>query len=645
MPDQNLTPMTPIELQIQQQAIQRQRDLAMMLQKDSLTPAQGQMIGNHFIAPSWTQYLAKTINGLVGAYDQRDLDQKQISLARQYGDMQMALARSLTGDQSGAAPQQAAPTAAPAAAAAPAPEAAPQVGGESTAGAATPDPRKLGEALQVSGADAYLGGGAKTSQNGGQAMTSSGAPFQPTTGSNQFKTNANALFRGVDPALLAQFLQSPDSAYGKVVQLQMQNNTKAMEPTDIVKNLRAAGVQEGSPQWTQAINAAVQKAGYIAPTPIRPGSFVQSPNGSMSQVPAVPEGFQAVPNGQGGWSIAPVQGGLEAISASAGAKAGGQAAFQPEKVWDPVSGQYVFTTKANIATAAGGAGGAPGQAPRFVGQDLLEQVPANVRAGILNDAKSGDGRFKLNYQLPDGRRISGMIDLNSAAGAAPGKGGAFAAEPAPGMTAGADVMAKGNANGYQALKTQAEGASDRINALDNILELANGATKYGPGTSARLERLSTINAVLPSGMALGNDDTKNAQVMQKYVSNLAGQYMKALGGTGTDAQLSNALKSIANPDMMNAAIKEVIPKLKAMEAAVQGKINGYDAWLAQGNNVANGNQYESLFRNAYEPKVFQVMQMPADQRAAYVRSMPESEYAKFTSKYQALKKLNALPQQ
>jgi hypothetical protein len=625
--------MSPIELQIQQQAIQRQRDLATMLQRDSLAPAQGQMIGNYYVPPSWTQYLAKTVNGLVGSSDQKDLDNKQISLARQYNDFQQQLARSLIGgDQAGAAPQPAA--AAP----------APQVGGESAAGAGGADPRKLGEALQVAGSNAYLGGGAKTSPDATPAtMPSGGAVQTSTTGSNQNRTSGNPLFRGVDPTLLAQFLQSPDSAYGKVVQTQMGANAKAMEPTDIVKNLRAAGVQEGSPQWNQAINAAIQKTGYIAPTPIRPGSFVQSPNGSMSQVPAVPEGFQAVPDGQGGWSIAPVQGGLAAISASAGAKAGGQAAFQPEKVWDPASGQYVFTTKANIANAAGGTGGAPGQAPRYVGQDLLEQLEPSARNAILKSAMDGNGKFNLNFQLPNGRRIAGPVDLNATAGG-PASGGAFAAEPAPGMTAGANVMGESNAKSYQALKTQAEGSADRMNALDHIYELANGGTKFGPGTSARLEKLANINSVLPAGMALGNDDTKNAQIMQKYVSNLAGQYMKALGGTGTDAQLSNALKSISNPDMMNDAIKKVVPTLKALDAAVQAKINGYDAWLAQGNTVDKGNQYEAMFRNAYDPRVFQVMQMDPQQRAAYVRSMPASEYANFTRKYQALKNLNALPQ-
>lgn len=634
MPDITPSPSNPYELQIQQQAIERQRMLATLLQKDSMTPEQGQMISGHYVAPSWTQMLSKLANGAIGSYQQSSLDDKQMGLARQYNDNQQALARALIDGPSStssasAAPQTASPspqTAGPAAL---------QVSNDPTGSQSTPNPsevppQRLAKALQVTGADAYTGGG-----NPGPAS----AP----------QSGGNPLFRGMSPQVLANFIQNPDGAFGKIATMQMQANAKGMEPTDVMKSMRAAGIPEGSPQWNQALQDVVKKSGYIADTPIRPGSFVKSPDGSMKQVPAVPEGYQAVGDGAGGWKIVPVQGGMEAITATAGAKAAGQAAYQPERVWNAATGQYEYQTKANIANAVNGTPG-QAQAPRFVGQDLLEQLPANVRAGILNDAKSGNGQFKLNYQMPDGRRISGTIDLNTAAGtAAPGsagasKSGAFAAEPAPGMAAGANVMGESNAKAYQELKTQAAGAADRISALDHIYELANGATQYGPGTTARLEKLATINSMLPPGMALGNDDVKNAQIMQKYVSNLAGQYMKALGGTGTDAQLSNSLKSMANPDMMNEAMKKVIPTLKALDAAVQAKANGYDAWLAQGNTVDKGNLYESQFRNAYDPRVFQVMQMEPQQRAAFVKSMPAPEYATFTKKYQALKQLQALPQ-
>lgn len=187
------------------------------------------------------------------------------------------------------------------------------------------------------------------------------------------------------------------------------------------------------------------------------------------------------------------------------------------------------------------------------------------------------------------------------------------------------MMAKGNADAYQSLKNLASTSGDRLNTLDNMVALANGTTQFGPGWDQRIDRIANINSYLPSGMQLGNDDTVNAQVLQKYMSNLAQQYQKALGGTGTDAQLATVLKGTPTPDMMNKAIVEVVPKLKAQELALQAKTNAADQYLSQNNNnPASLNQFESTWRQNYDPRIYQMQQMTVPQRQNFIKSQPDA---------------------
>ena len=218
-----------------------------------------------------------------------------------------------------------------------------------------------------------------------------------------------------------------------------------------------------------------------------------------------------------------------------------------------------------------------------------------------------------------------------------GQGGATAPAPQASPTGGvyfappmgakesADAMATANAKKYGDLQTQAGSSPDRVNTLDNILDLANGSTKFGPGTQGRLDNIAAINAKLPSQFQITGDAQKDAQIMQKYAAFLGGQYQKALGGKGSDLQLSTVLKGTPGPDMANAAIKEIVPKLKAQELAVQAKANGADAWVAaHNNNPATLNQYESIWRQNYDPRLFQAQQMPPTARKAFIQSQPDA---------------------
>ncbi|GJH31449.1 hypothetical protein CBA19CS91_01850 [Paraburkholderia hospita] len=472
-------------------------------------------------------------------------------------------------------------------------------------------------------------------------------------------------------------------------------------PTDLQKQLTAAGIQQGSPEWNAAIRAAITKSTRIEPTSLRPGAPYIGSDGQLHTTPsAAPAGYENVTpdNGQT-WSTQPIRGGLDAIRASTAATSGGKAQYELQDVWDPSAnggkGGMVKQTVANVADAASGGAAAGGAAPSNIPLPLRNNNPGAVSPGgsvaqypdLQTGLKRMDDNLASYAGQPGTGTLAGVItkwvgsppnapayisDVSARLGvpantpvdltnpaqrqaiataimlhengpravfgptavqASPpgvqqptqGRGGAFASAPPPGFNESANFFAKNNVASYSNLRDLASTSGDRVNTLDNMLALAQGTTKFGPGWSERLERTAKLNGYLPSDLQLGSNDTANAQVLQKYMSNLAQQYQKALGGTGTDAQLATVLKGTPTPDMMNKAMIEVIPKLKAQELALQAKTNAADQWLAQnGNNLSDYNKFENAWRQNYDPRIYQMQQMTPAGRQVFLKQQPDA---------------------
>lgn len=73
----------PDDLAVDQASIERQRQLAQLLQQQGLQAPQGQMVSGRYVAPSWTQYLAQGLANYRGQSMQADADARQKQLAQQ----------------------------------------------------------------------------------------------------------------------------------------------------------------------------------------------------------------------------------------------------------------------------------------------------------------------------------------------------------------------------------------------------------------------------------------------------------------------------------------------------------------------------------------------------------------------------------
>lgn len=212
-----INPLTPAEMQVQQQAIDRQRKIAEYLQQQSLTPDQGQMVSGHYVAPSPMQYIAKLAQGLIGKNQQDSLDQKQKDIVTQQGDLQ----RFLYGI--GKNPQAAQPTP-----------------------AATQDP-----VSQALGEGAKAGSVGPTNENLGRLATAlaqpqpaaTTTPAQPAQASSPF---GSRLIPGMDPMTAFGMANDPktEAAYAAAFLKQYEPTEFSKDVKLLPENLRSAAVTQ-----------------------------------------------------------------------------------------------------------------------------------------------------------------------------------------------------------------------------------------------------------------------------------------------------------------------------------------------------------------------------------------------------------------
>jgi hypothetical protein len=109
----NLTGGLPPEILGQQQALNRQQQMAQLLMQQGQQTPQGQMISGRYVAPSFTQNLASLANAYVGSELAKKGDKQALELAAQlrqrYGD-ELKEFRNLMQGRETLAPEQAGPT-------------------------------------------------------------------------------------------------------------------------------------------------------------------------------------------------------------------------------------------------------------------------------------------------------------------------------------------------------------------------------------------------------------------------------------------------------------------------------------------------------------------------------------------------------
>jgi hypothetical protein len=271
-----------------QAQIDRQRQYAQLLQQQSLTPNEGSMVSGHYVAPSWTQGLARMVQGYTAGKINKDTDAQQSAMWKN----QMAmLSQMLSPTQS------------------------PQAGPSDVMGA--------GAAASPNDASGNNTGGVGPTTGNAQTLDAM-PPTQPSGFVNQGSNNFNIANLLKSNAISSLGGDAAGSAFWK-----------QYEPTDATRMAMAAGLD---PRMANA--DTLHKNTYIPPTRLGEGAYADS-SGNVQGLPSAAQpGFINQRNQQGQWETVPVGGGLQAISQSTAAKTEAESAGKIINVKD-ASGREV----------------------------------------------------------------------------------------------------------------------------------------------------------------------------------------------------------------------------------------------------------------------------------------------------------------
>ncbi len=241
----------------------------------------------------------------------------------------------------------------------------------------------------------------------------------------------------------------------------------------------------------------------------------------------------------------------------------------------------------------------------FQGAALLDQLPPEVRAGILANAKSGDGKFNLDYQLPNGKRISGAVNLGGADQSSPqGIGQTTAGKQQQ------ESQGKFFGDTYSDIQKKAYEANNNIGNYSRLGQLLDGV-ETGKFTGSGLEIKKAAKA---AGIDLGvADNIAPLEAARALTSQMALVMRNPDSGMGMPGAMSDADRSFlvnmqpgieTTPQgrklMMDAGIKIEQRKQEIAKLAREYK----------GGNLDNG-FFEAVQQYSNSHPLFDGMKAPA----------------------------------
>lgn len=206
-------------------------------------------------------------------------------------------------------------------------------------------------------------------------------------------------------------------------------------------------------------------------------------------------------------------------------------------------------------------------------------------------------------------------------------------------------QAKDAAERHAATVAAASESPMRINVLDNIINLSQQGVDTGPGQAWQNAVLGYASNTPFLGRSISGyrDNVAKFQELQKFMYQNALRNWQAAGGTGTDKQMESMAHANPNPDLFPQALQQIAKWGKAAELAVQGKANAQDRFLQQNGNTPGAQiKFESEWRNAYDPRAFQLQNLPPQEQVAFVKGLNPADARTILQKRQALRSMGAL---
>jgi len=208
----------------------------------------------------------------------------------------------------------------------------------------------------------------------------------------------------------------------------------------------------------------------------------------------------------------------------------------------------------------------------------------------------------------------------------------------PTMSVGEPGQVQANTDIVNANRKKAADANTQLDVLNKIGQLSSSPNLYLGPMSDNVAKLATAVSNLP-GMEGAKQYANNYNELVKFMAQNAVRAGNAMGLGGSDARLDAATHMQPNAQMDQRTIRGVTEYMSGLVKMDLAKANAQDAWLQQpGHSLQNAHQFEQLWRNNADPRLFQMSSMTNqnDANAYAAAHVSKSELADLKKKHDVL---------
>ncbi len=265
--------------------------------------------------------------------------------------------------------------------------------------------------------------------------------------------------------------------------------------------------------------------------------------------------------------------------------------------------------------------------------DAASNVPLTIAPG-QQDVVTTDQLGNLNRII---RTPRGDIAATAPLGGQEGGPARFGV----GERASFENQAQANFEAVTANRQAASMAPQQLDQINKALKLSKEVST-GSWAQNRAHIESGIGSLIP-GFA-GMDDASKLQELDKFSERIATDASRVLGvNAKTDAERESIHKQNANIGYTPQAIQAVLQYAKAQTMAMEAKGNAQENWLKQkGNGITKQHEFETAFRQAYDPVVFQLEAADPEGQKKIIADLTPKEASELKEKRKKLRDLGAI---
>jgi hypothetical protein len=286
------------------------------------------------------------------------------------------------------------------------------------------------------------------------------------------------------------------------------------------------------------------------------------------------------------------------------------------------------------------------QAPQYtnIGSQLQQtnpyaqpgQAPGNIPLTIAPGQQSQVGADPIGNPMEVRRDPRGNI-----VGATP-----LAGMPTfgPGERQSLEQQAEANTQAVVNNRLAAQLAPQQLDQINKALKISTDVSTGGGDLSrSRAKWESAVASFLP-GFDTAVDDATKLQMLDKYLERIAADSARVLGANaGTDAARESIARQNASTGYTRDAVQSVLEYAKAQTMAMSAKGDAQEKWLKkEGNKITTQHEFETLWRQSYDPLLFQLEAMPEEKKRKAVEKLNGNQRAELLQKLKAMREMGAM---